>query len=381
MGKWRKSAICLLLTVVCGVLFVPITPSDSYVHAAVSTPLFKDIQGFRWKPQLGDRDLVLSKVSYTGEARKSVAADKVDNHVQYATIDVTPKRKLIENSGFTEEQARTWKDQQYVAIADFIDEVKDYNIQFFLHARVNDESEFTDDMVETIKAVKARGLGDKLKGVMIGENDNKNVNQNHLELALDVADNINKRTDNWLKHGKALTLHGKKYGSSFTGIQALVDKEKFFKEISKEVSEFSFAFKFFDPEGGLVPPSGDLSDVNVWMDHFNTNLGLAELKTVLNDNRFKYPKHTHVIFVGDSTDSLYAVMKMNRANTILTALKNVFYNNGWHGFIFNVPFDYRDIIEPNEPKRGMWGSIMGDGTFPVQSQLSLWQDWKTKMSN
>jgi hypothetical protein len=125
---------------------VPVSPKGSFVQAAGSSTLFDDIQGFRWKPKIGDRDLILNKVPYSGEAVKTDAADKVDNYVQYATIDVTPKQKLIKN-GMTETQARAWKDQQYAAIADFIEEVKDYNIQFFLHARVNEEAEFTDDMV------------------------------------------------------------------------------------------------------------------------------------------------------------------------------------------------------------------------------------------
>jgi hypothetical protein len=181
-----------------------------------------------------------------------------------------------------------------------------------------------------------------------------------------------------LKNGKALTLHGKNFGSSFKGIQNLVNTENFFSRISGKVSNFSFAFKFFDPNGGLVPPSGDLSDVNVWMDHFNTDLGLTELNGVLNDNKAAYPQHTSVIFVGDSSDSLYSIMKMSAASTILTALQNVFHNKGWLGFIFNVPFDYRDILFPNDPKRGMWGGIQGDGTFPEQPQLDLWLDWQTK---
>lgn len=382
MGKWRKGIICLTLMAVYSVLSVPISASNATVEAAGTAPLFSDIQGFRWKPKIGDRDLILNKVPYSGEALKTVAADKVDNYAQYATIDVTPKKKLIENSGLTEAQARAWKDQQYTEIAQFIDDVKAYNIQFFLHARVNEESEFTYDMIQTINAVKAKGLGGNIKGVMIGEHDNPSITKNYLQLALDVADTINNGTGDFLKNGKALTLHGKQYGSKFNGIQNLVANENFFSRISGKVSNFSFAFKFFDPEGGLVPASGDLSVASTWSKHFDNNLGLNELKTVLDNHKANYPNYAHVIFVGDSSDTLYSVeQQMSHPNTIITALENTFYNNGWKGFMFSQPFDYRDVAFPTEPKRGDWGAIKADGTFPSQPQLTLWQDWKTKMSN
>jgi hypothetical protein len=44
--------------------------------------------------------------------------------------------------------------------------------------------------------VKAKGLGGKLKGVMIGEHDNDSITKNYLQVALDIADNINNRKGN-----------------------------------------------------------------------------------------------------------------------------------------------------------------------------------------
>jgi hypothetical protein len=337
------------------------------------TSLFENLQGVRWKPKLGARDQVLSKVPYSGGATKQAAADLVKNYAEYSTIDVTPAKKLLKN-GYSEEEAAEWKQQQYTAIADFVEQVDDSHVRFFLHARVNSRSEFVDDMVHTIEAIQAKGLDDRIQGIMIGEHGKKDPDK-YLPLALDIADEINGRTGNWLKNGKALTLHGGYLGARFAGIESAVETIDFFAEIEKRTSEFSFAFKFFDPNLVLKPRSGDLTDVKVWNQFYNEELGLGELKHMLDAHRKSYPDYAHCIFVGDAADGLYTIHRTNNEEVTIAALRDLFRKNGWTGFIFGEPFDYRDISENSE--RGMWKVENGD--FVEQEPLNWWLEWQKGM--
>jgi hypothetical protein len=209
---------------------------------------------------------------------------------------------------------------------------------------------------------------------MIGEHEKADPN-NYLQLALDIADNINYRTGNWLKNGKALTLHGGQFGADFSGIKSAIDNKNFFSQMRGKVSNFSFAFKYFDANNALVPSSGDLSDVNVWENYLNNDLGLQELKLAVDENISAYPNHAHVIFVGDASDGLFTIKQKSYGETLIDALQSIFAANGWQGFIFGQPFDYRDLTETD--KRGMW-NYQG-GVFSPQTPLDWWQDWQSTM--
>jgi hypothetical protein len=365
------------MMVACSCLVIAIVSVGviSAMNKPKSISLFDNLQGVRWKPKLGGRDQVLSKVPDLSGAAEKAAAALVKKYAEYSTIDITPANKLLKN-GYSEKEAAEWKEQQYTDIANFVEQVKDNHIRFFLHARVNSDSEFVDDMVHTIEKIKAKGLDDQIAGIMIGEHGKKDPDK-YLQLALDISDEINSRTGNWLKNGKALTLNGGYLGARFAGIESAVENSGFFSEIEKRTSSFSFAFKFFDPNFVLKPRSGDLTDVNVWEAFYNEELGLGELNHVLNSYKKDYPDYTHCIFVGDAADGLYTIHSKDNDNVSIEALKDLFRKNGWKGFIFGEPFDNRDLTENSE--RGMWK--YENNKFVEQEPLNWWLDWKEWMHN
>ncbi len=357
--------------------------STTIVESASTPPFFKTVVGLRWKPPLSGRDQVRGTTPYNGELTDSAALDTVDTLLHktvYSTIDLTPIRKLTKPGGMElpVEEAEAWKRHQYDDIVAFIELAQQNNVQFFLHARVNSVNEYVTDMVTTINKIKAAGLEDKLKGVMIGEHEKGNPTK-FLPLALNIVNQINNGTGGFLKQpGKAVTLHGGRFGAFFNGIEAAVDDINFMKKISNRCSQFSFALKYFNlGSNKLIPSSGDLSDVNVWKDYINgpaPGIGLAELDRLLDKYASAYPEHANCIFIGDAADGLTFLTDnfQGHGPTLIQALKEICVENGWHGFIFEKPFDMIDYLYEGK-YRGMWK--YENGVLHTQAPYDRWNDW------
>ncbi|MCG8502419.1 MAG: S-layer homology domain-containing protein [Firmicutes bacterium] len=352
---------------------------------AGTPPFFKTVVGLRWKPPLSGRDQVRGTTPYHGELGDSVALDTVDSLLRktvYSTIDLTPIRKLTKPGGMElpVEEAKAWKQGQYDDIVTFIELSKKNNVKFFLHARVNSVNEYVTDMVSTINKIKAAGLEDRVKGVMIGEHE-KGDPTKFLPLAINIVDQINSGTDDFLKQpGKAVTLHGGRFGAHYTGIEAAVDDMNFIEEISTRCSHFSFALKYFNlGTGKLIPSSGDLSDVNVWKEYINSpapGLGLTELDRLLDKYAFAYPEHANCIFIGDAADGITFLADNFKGEglTLIEALKEICAENGWHGFIFEKPFDMIDYIQEGK-YRGMWKYDEEKDDLHTQAPYDRWNGW------
>ncbi|MBS3777602.1 MAG: hypothetical protein KGY70_20580, partial [Bacteroidales bacterium] len=99
---------------------------------------------------------------------------------------------------------------------------------------------FVDPMVKYIDSARAQGFDDVVAGVCPIETNLGNSTQT-LAKALQVAGEINERTDGWLKD-KTFYWPGAGMGQWFVNID--VGGESFFKSIQRECKHFAFIFKY-----------------------------------------------------------------------------------------------------------------------------------------
>ena len=112
-------------------------------------------------------------------------------------------------------------------------------------ARVDD---FATDMGDFINAARAEGLDGWIAGVRLGENADPDMTE-YLPAVLEMARDINARTDGWL-HGRLFLANGGNMGASFAGIaDPTAHAGDFFAGMGKEAGAFAFGYKWMDLEG------------------------------------------------------------------------------------------------------------------------------------
>lgn len=399
-----------------------------------------EFTGFRWKPAIVRRDTLGTMLPFNGVTfgypdADSAAADGEALSVasrcgNITTLDITPQRKLIkagtgcddddpltmcpqedEVCGPTPDPVACWKERQRSALVDYVRAARDVGMKVLLHSRVNyDDPEtgatdppsldtYADEFVlyvtDVLDRIDAAGLAGSVKGVMIGEHDKVDGQQQGLELAQIIAQRINEGTRDdhgrgfLQRPGKMLTLHGLGFGMKFEGITDAVRATDFFARISNQASRFAFAFKLFeskyavqylgDPDGITIETEGRMS-VADWREYLTTfrsgarDPALSELETMLRAHRSTYPRLARALFVGDASDTLEHLSHKIDPDAP-TAAARVFAKYGWTGFVFGLPFDAQDVTADSTWCRGHW--LVGpDGALLTQEPHQAWLTWQ-----
>jgi hypothetical protein len=256
-----------------------------------------------------------------------------------------------------------------------------------LKKRLSSEIVYAQTMADFVNHAIENHLGHWLAGILFAEHTNTDMNQ-LLPIAVDLAVRINGLTHNWLQSHLMIAAGGG-LGDQFNGIGNVIcpdggDKPDagyqftcspgrpfdFFGLISKQTGSFAFGYKLFNWKtaptplsyceayrSGCAPKNLTVAD---WTDYLNDathGLGFSDLATFVNTGAAAYPAAANVIFIGNSTDSIFKMVKVvsNSSGNVLTplpqftALATLFQNaarkgGGWSGRMFMDAYGDQDRI-------------------------------------
>jgi hypothetical protein len=272
------------------------------------------------------------------------------------------------------------------------------NVQFLLEQRrwfpnprrwddkFDNVAMYAKTVADFVNKAKDAGLGHWLAGVILTEHTNTDMNQ-LLPITVDIAAHINDMTDGWLK-SHFMAAAGGGFGDQFNGIDAAVcpatdsrhrfsctpgEPLDFFKLISAQTGTFAFAYKLFNWRTAPTPPNyctahltgcdpRNMTAAN-WADYLSDSengLGFKDLVTAVSKNAQRYPHAANVIFIGNSSDSLFRMVEQRQtpsgtrlvAKPELQGLTTIFQDashkgGGWSGSVFMEP--YGDLDRQADP--------------------------------
>lgn len=191
------------------------------------------------------------------------------------------------------------------------------------HARREERvDEFVQDMSDFINKARMAGVGRWIGGIRLGEHYNADM-FDFLPLLVDLAKKINAKTGDWLKT-RLFLANGGGHGAEFLNIHLADMSYDFFPKMYDQTRSFAFGYKWMqfnsptneklsfisnwmqayyrDPEKGIPC---DVNSKDDWKLYLREGLGFDHLQYVINHSKQSaYPNHAHVVFVGDSSDSL-----------------------------------------------------------------------------
>jgi hypothetical protein len=256
-----------------------------------------------------------------------------------------------------------------------------------LSKRLSSEIIYAQTMADLVNRAVENHLGHWLAGILFAEHTNTDMNQ-VLPITVDLAFRVNGLTHNWLQSHLMIAAGGG-LGDQFNGVGNVMcpgDGDKpdagyqftcrpgqpfdFFGLISKQTGSFAFGYKLFNWKTAPTPfsyckayRSGcDPKNLTVadWTDYLSDSthgLGFNDLATFVNRGAAAYPAAANVIFIGNSTDSIFKMVKVvsSPSGNILTpqpqfvALATLFQSaarkgGGWSGRIFMDAYGDQDRI-------------------------------------
>jgi hypothetical protein len=248
--------------------------------------------------------------------------------------------------------------------------------------KFNNETMYARTVGNFINTAKSLGLDHWLAGVFFPEHTNTDMNQ-LLPITVGITARINGLTGNWLK-SHLMVLAGGGFGNQFNGIDTVVCPDSdsrhpfsckpgspfdFFGLISEQTGTFAFAYKAFNWQTAPTPgqyctaraaTKCDPRQMSVadWTDYLGSSrggLGFGDLAAFVNRNAARWPRAANVIFVGNSSDSLFRMVEVQPgpsgdhlvATPQLIALANLFQDaarggGGWSGHFFMDPYGDTD---------------------------------------
>ena len=260
------------------------------------------------------------------------------------------------------------------------------------------KAEFIDDMSAFVNAAIARGLDKWIVGIRLGEHNNPYMDQ-ILPILLDLAKGINTATNGWLNK-KVFMSNGGGWGAQYLNLQSYLSAytptpTPFFSKMSNYTRYFAFCYKwmvghnYLKGIGDYMAASANPNTPTVlynknsasdWVSFLGSNLGFNNLTTLIKENVGAYPSMAHVIFVGDSSDSVYQMVNNNTMalDASLTAVKTLFQSGQ-----AAVPTSkaYLGRLFPNgyTPARDTTfdtGRALLYGTNSVSTRtVQLWNNW------
>jgi hypothetical protein len=323
----------------------------------------------------------------------------------------------------------SWKDEHYKEITKFVLDTKVWCQnnkdsvcpKFFLHARsehrensnvnkIVSATEFEDDVQAIVTLLEEAQAGEMIAGVILGEHEARNTDE-ALEFILKKAEKLNSFNytgkTGYLKN-KIFIAHGAGFGAKFEGIGNAITKHDFFNKIKAQSAHFAFSFKIFDAVDfdfeyyKFCDSAANQESCRQEIDFSNTNsavwkefllsgridlgnygkpsypFGLAHLRNQINEARnvvnskgeYEYRNHANVVFVGDSADGIEQITLSPHGVAAIDAVKNIFKENRWTGFIFGSPFDVRSLsadkflgttINKHEISQSLFDQTSGSG--------------------
>lgn len=263
------------------------------------------------------------------------------------------------------------------------------------------KTQFIDDMVTFINAAIARGLDKWIVGVRLGEHSNPYMDQ-ILPILLDLAKGINNATGGWLNK-KVFMSNGGGWGAQYLNLQSYLSAytptpTAFFSQMNNHTRYFAFCYKWMVGNGYLggvgnyMAASANPQTPTVlynknssadWVSFLGSNLGFNNLTTFIKENTVAYPSMTHVIFVGDSSDSVYQMVNNNTMalDASLTAVKTLFQNGqasmpqggGTKAFLGRI---FPNGYTPAKDTTFDTGRALLYGTNSVSTRtVQLWNNW------
>ncbi len=215
------------------------------------------------------------------------------------------------------------------------------------------EAQFAADMAGMINAAKAQGLDSWITGIRLEEHANTDMNQ-VLPIFVDLATLVNNQTGGWLQSHRMIG-NGGGWGADFKGVNsvtcpAAADPKNaaydntyqftcaagssfdFFGLMSKQTAGFAFGYKFMEFNNvyyynqaenfingvmavyckkfldGCDPHAVTSDNWKAFLSDDVNGLGFSDLVSLIQKNTANYPAYANVVFVGDSTDSLFEIL-------------------------------------------------------------------------
>jgi hypothetical protein len=253
--------------------------------------------------------------------------------------------------------------------------------------RQSSEIVYAQTMANLVNHAVENHLDHWLAGILFAEHTNTDMNQ-FLSITVDLASRINGLTHNWLQSHLMIAAGGG-LGDQFNGIGNVTcprDGDKpdsgyqftchpdqpfdFFDLISKQAGSFAFGYKLFNWKtaptpfsycgtyrNGCDPKNMTVADWTDYLDNSDHGLGFGDLASFVNRNAAAYPAAANVIFIGNSADSIFKMVKVasSSSGNVLTpqpqfiALATLFQSaahkgGGWLGRIFMDAYGDQDRI-------------------------------------
>ncbi len=310
----------------------------------------------------------------------------------------------------------------------FLDQRRWFQTGIDAQTRTRLEGEYASDLADIVTQAQSRGLAQWLLGIRLQEHNNGNMSE-LLPLIVDLAARVNSQTNNWLQT-HTFIVNGGYYGADYNGIQRVLcpandgtyqftctqgQNFSFFALIAKQTGAFAFGYKWMEVNwrgnqgqymGGAARAycqsyiagcdPNNLTAAN-WTQFLNDQVngtGFVNLKTFINNHAAQYPNHAQVVFIGDSSDSVFQMVTPSNGALAdlpqMVALRALFQDaanggGGWSGRIFMDAYSDRDF-EPNDPTDVGhslafvdYSSLNHSGSsqaFYEPASVAFWQQWQ-----
>jgi hypothetical protein len=279
-------------------------------------------------------------------------------------------------------------------------------IPFFLHQRnyivkQKNVEEFIAEMARFINRIKSHpnpNLINWIAGVRLGEHNRTDMN--FLQRAIvHMATGINAATGNWLK-GRAMIVNGGALGDTYHGFDTAARTTNFFPRIAAQTDSFAMGYKLLE-EGksttdvflasacGGHACNDTVSDWRYWI---LNERGLRDFLAAVDIRAAVFPRHTGMVFVGDSGDAAKTFVSGHeskiRALPRYKGLSQIFSSPSLRGKLFMIPVsnatdydsDSYDIgrnmtyADGNNPHT-IWDWVSSGSVKRLPNTTSLWTSW------
>ena len=194
------------------------------------------------------------------------------------------------------------------------------------YERARHVGEFAQDVATFVHRADEECLSHWLAGIRLGEHSNNDMNE-LLPLIVGLAQQVNAASGGWLKT-RIFVVNGGGFGAEFRGISHVLGADgqafPFFSRIAAETGGFAFGYKFeqFLPRhfaqgidwhmaAASCAPMRRCNPASVadWEEYLGNILGFNELASYLEANRARHAADAHVVFTGDPTDAVAAMVQ------------------------------------------------------------------------
>ncbi len=236
---------------------------------------------------------------------------------------------------------------------------------------------FYDHWVRIIEMAQREGVDDRIHGLALIETHCASA-KSVCDTALLFAQNINKRTDGWLKN-RSVFLPGAGFGMFFNDIQD--NGETFFQEMEKEVGTFAFIYKsFFNTAGDPLQDKGELfkqlrykGPESEYKKLLDETYGVDDLYEYVEQYKGKYPHLANVIYFGDEGDGVANTQRFGGGYRVIHEILVRKY--GWTGYFFNLAIANRDADEHRQDKSLLTADSRTGEAYPNPDAYHLWSKY------